>query len=184
MISAGFLAARGWAARPGKGLNLARPVAASRLVPPGEPRRWGGGPSPREAGEPPLLGHPPPAAPFAVVRLAPAKPWALSAGALGRQPSRAGRFNPGSSRWWDMVWLWGCFGVSAPSDDSFLLLPPGLVRLHREHSHHRRAGDPASLQRHHQAGDSEETAWGGAALPQGPQPARRLDRGVQNPLPR
>lgn len=62
--------------------------------------------------------------------------------------------------------------------------PPGLVRLHREHSHHRRAGDPAALQRHHQAGDSEETARGGAALPQGPQPARRLDRGVQNPLPR
>uniref|UniRef100_A0A8B9E8T4 DnaJ homolog subfamily B member 9 n=1 Tax=Anser cygnoides TaxID=8845 RepID=A0A8B9E8T4_ANSCY len=60
----------------------------------------------------------------------------------------------------------------------------GPVRLHREHSHHRREGDPTALQRHHQAGHSEETARGRAALPQGPQPARRLDRGVQNPLPR
>lgn len=78
----------------------------------------------------------------------------------------------------------GCHGAGSPADGISPLFPTGPVRLHREHSHHRREGDPAALQRHHQAGHSEETARGRAALPQGPQPARRLDRGVQNPLPR
>lgn len=78
----------------------------------------------------------------------------------------------------------GAMGLAARLTASSPLLPAGPVRLHREHSHHRREGDPAALQRHHQAGHSEETARGRAALPQGPQPARRLDRGVQNPLPR
>lgn len=102
--------------------------------------------------------------------------WAASRG--------AGQCNQGSSQWGYRVCLSGCFGESAPSDGLFPLPSSGLVRLHCEHSHHRWTRDPAPLQRHHQARDSEETSWGGAALPQGPQPARRLDRGVQNPLPR
>lgn len=65
-----------------------------------------------------------------------------------------------------------------------LFFLPGLVRLYGEYSHHRWEGDPFALQRHHQAGHSEETARGRATLSKGPHPAGRLDCRVQSPLPR